>query len=78
MNKRAKKKNDYKRKNNLLWESVRLVDEYMTVYAHLVGRKNHFYAGDVFWTEYAKWNKSLRGRRTWSYLLKKNNIPKNI
>lgn len=77
MNKRIKKKNDYERRNDLFCEAVRLIDDYMTIYAHLVGRENHHYADDIFWSGYDKWNKSLSGRRTWSYLLKKNNIPRN-
>ena len=72
MNKRIKKKHNYKKKNDILWKAVGLIDEYMTVYAHLVGRENHHYADDIFWSGYDEWNKSLRGRRTWSYLLKKN------
>lgn len=78
MNKRIKKKNDYKRKNDMLYKAIGLIDVDMTIYAHLVGRKDHHYADDAFWNGYDEWNWSLNGRRTWSFLLKKNNIPKHI
>ena len=78
MNKRIYKKNDTARMNVMLIKAIDLVDEYMLVYAHFVGRKNHHNANDDFWNGYDKWNKSISGRRTWKSILKKNNIPKYI
>lgn len=78
MNKRIKKKNDIVRMNEMLIEAIELIDEYMSAYAHLIGRENHHNADDDFWSGYDKWNKSISGHRTWKSILKKNNIPKYI
>ena len=78
MNKRIKKKNDFVRINDMLITAMYLTDEYVIVYAHLVGRKNCLTTNNNFWNGYDKWNKSNSGRRTWNYILKRNNLPKYI
>ncbi len=78
MNKRIKKKNNSVRINKMLFKAMDLVDEYMLVYVRLAGRKNHHINFYVDWERYNKWNKSISGRRTWTYILKTNNLPKYI
>jgi len=78
MNRRIKKKNNIERINIMLIKAMDLIDEYMLVYARLVGRKNHHNANDDFWNGYDKWNKSISARRTWRYIIKKDNLPKYI
>jgi hypothetical protein len=78
MNKRIYKKNDAVRINEMLIEAIVLIDEYRLVYARLVGRKNYLTTNDDFWNEYDRWHKSNSGRRTWNYILKRNNLPKYI
>ena len=78
MNKRIYKKNDAVRINEMLIEAIVLIDEYRLVYARLVGRKNYLTTNDDFWNEYDRWHKSNSGRRTWNYILKRNNLSKYI
>lgn len=78
MNKRIKKKNDVLRINDMLIEAIILTDKYKIVYARLVGRKNLRNADIDFWNGYDKWNKSIPARRTWKYIIKRNNLPKYI
>ena len=80
MNKRIKKKNDNDRIfDRLLKVTTRLATEVADTYAHLEGYKE---ANDIFWRnceeEYDKWVKLPRGKRCWTYILKKHNIPKCI
>lgn len=76
MNKRIKKKNNTVRINTMLIKAMDLVDEYMIVYARLVGQKNHHNANDDFWNEYDRWNKSIPARRVWKCILKKYGLSK--
>ena len=78
MNRRIKKKKDIVRINIMLLKEIVIVDEYRLVYARLVGRKNLRNINSDFWNGYYKWNKSISGHRTWTYILKKNNLPKHI
>jgi hypothetical protein len=77
MNKRIKKKNDFVRINDMLIKGMDLIDDYMLIYARLTGYENCHDNDNDFWNGYDKWNKSNSGRRTWNYILKKNNLPKH-
>ena len=80
MNKRIKKKNDDNRIFDMyLVATIKLAVERADTYARLEGYKE---ADDIFWRyceeEYDKWTKLPRGKRCWTYILKKHNIPKYI
>lgn len=78
MNKRIKKKNDIVRMNEMMAKGMDLIDDYMLVYTRLIGYKNCRDKDNDFWEGYDKWNVSHCGHRTWAYMLKKHNIPKNF
>lgn len=78
MNKRIKKKYNIDRIIEIGIKSMDLMDDCMLIYARLTGYKNHHDKDDDFWKEYDKWNKSISARRTWTYVLKKHNIPKHF
>ena len=81
MNKRIKKKNNVERTNEQIFKiTLELSVKFIEIYARLVG-----YKGEInvyFWERYEedfdRWTKSCESIRCWSYILKKNNIPKCI
>lgn len=80
MNKRIRKKNDNDRIfDRQLEVAIGLAVERADAYARLEGYKE---ANDIFWRnceeEYDKWVKLPCGKRCWTYILKKHNIPKYI
>ena len=78
MNKRIKKKNDIDRINEITIKGMDLIDDYILIYKRLTGYKNCNDNDDDFWKGYDKWNKSIAARGTWTYILKKHNIPKHF
>lgn len=80
MNKRIKKKNDNDRIFDMLLEvATTLAVEVADTYAHLEGYKE---VNDIFWRnceeKYDKWIKLPRGKRCWTYIRRKHNIPKFV
>lgn len=78
MNKRIKKKNDVNRIfNKRLEVAIKLATEIADVYARLEGYEE---ANNIFWRnceeEFDEWVKLPRGKRCWTYILKKHNIRK--
>lgn len=74
MNKRIKKKNSEARINAMIIKVIDLISDYRLVYARLVGRENLHNINDDFRNGYYNWNKSITGRKTWNYMLRKNNL----
>ena len=80
MNKRIRKKNDIDRINGRIFEiAIKAGIEVADTYAHLKGYEE---SNEIFWQnceeEYDKWIKLPCGKRCWTYILKKHNIPKYI
>ena len=81
MNKRIKKKNDVERLNEQIFKvTLELSRKFVEIYARFVGYDREI--NDYFWEryeeDYDKWTKSCKGKRCWTYILKKTNIPKYI
>ena len=85
MNKRIKKKNDIKRFDEFFFKAENLVttlDYYFKhshydFFLHCIHCLDLF-DFDIYWEEYDKWIGSTNGKRYWSYVRKKNNIPKYL
>ena len=86
MNKRIMKKKDLKRRNDFLEKAeslVTTVDYYFKhshygFFLHCLDLHGSNIYSDIYWDEYDKWISSTNGKRCWTHIMKKNNIPKHI
>lgn len=82
MNKRTKKKNDTKRFDEFFFKAENLVatlnyyfkHTHYSLFLHCLDLPD----SDIYWEEYDKWIGSTNGKRYWSYVRKKNNLPKYL